>query len=255
MRTELVELAEEPGLWIPVVPPGEVLHRDGYSLVASPRTATVERVRLLPDAIEWTVEEVRRFGRERGYEHVTWWLGERTLPSGLADRLTALGLGPDPYTPEMTSLAIDRPPKAVQTVEVRRVESADEFLAALELDWEVWDVPEEERAGWRPIQRELFPELHATGQVRHYVAYLDGKPAGFARAALTPVAAILLGGSTLPEARGRGAYTPLVHARWQDTVERGTPLMVVSAGPLSEPILRRLGVEPIGQVRLLRDSF
>jgi hypothetical protein len=255
MDAELLELAEEPGLWIPVVPPGEVLHRDGYSLVAPPRTATVERVRLLPDAIEWTVEEVRRFGRDRGYDHVTWWLGERTLPASLADRLTSLGLGPDPYTPEMTALAIDGPPKAAQTVEVRRVVSADEFLAALELDWDVWDVPEEERAGWRTIQRELWPELHATGRVGHYLAYVDGKPAGFARAVFTPTAAILLGGSTLPWARGRGVYTSLVHARWQDTVERGTPRMVVSAGPMSEPILHRLGFEPIGQVRLLRDRL
>src|SRR5262249_59110026 len=101
MSAELVELAEEPGLWVPVVAPGEVLHRDGYSLVASPRTASVERLRLLPDAIEWTVEEVRRFGRERGYEYVTWWLGERTLPARLAGRLTALRLRPPPPTPRI----------------------------------------------------------------------------------------------------------------------------------------------------------
>src|SRR5262245_19199131 len=255
MSAELLELAEEPGLWIPVVPPGEVLHRDGYSLVASPRSATVERLRLLPDAIEWTVEEVRRFGRERGYDHVTWWLGERTLPAGLADRLAALGLGPDPYTPEMTTLTLDRRPNGEPAVEVRRVGSADEFLAALELDWEVWEVPEDERAGLRPIQREIWPAVHATGRVRHYVAYVDGEPAGFARAVFTPMAAILLGGSTLPWARGRGVYTSLVHARWEDTVERGVPRIVVSAGHMSGPILRRLGFEPIGQVRLLRDSF
>jgi Acetyltransferase (GNAT) domain len=212
-------------------------------------------VRLLPDAIEWTVEEVRRFARDRGYDHVTWWLGERTLPAGLAERLTALGLGPDPYTPEMTSLAIDSRPNREGTVEVRRVGSADEFLAALELDWDVWDVPEDERAGWRPIQREIWPELHATGRFGDYVAYVDGKPAGYARAVFTPAAAILLGGSTLPWARRRGAYTSLVHARWQDSVERGTPRMVVGAAPMSEPILKRLGFEPMGRIRLLRDTL
>ena len=116
-------------------------------------------------------------------------------------------------------------------------------------------MPEPERAEWRPIQRELWPELHATGRVQHYVAYLDGEPAGFARGVFTPIAAILLGASVLPSARGRGVYTSLVHARWQDTVERGAPRVVVSAGPMSEPILRRLGFEPLGQVRLLRDSL
>ena len=35
-------------------------------------------------------------------------------------------------------------------------------------------------------------------------------------------------------------------------VERGTPRLIVSAGPQSGPILVRLGFEPIGTVRLLR---
>jgi hypothetical protein len=255
MRADLLELAEEPGLWIPLAPPSEVLHRNGYSLVTSLRSATVERVRLLPDAIEWTLEEVRRLARERAYEHVTWWLGERTVPAGLDMRLAALGLEPDPDTPEMTSFTIDRQPEGKATVEVRRVGTADEYLGGLELDWEVWQVPEEERAAYRPVQREAWSVIEASGRASHYVAYVDGEPAGFARAVFAPAAAILMGGSTLPSARGRGVYTSLVHARWQDAVERGTPRVVVSAGEMSAPILERLGFEPIGKVRLLRDTL
>jgi GNAT superfamily N-acetyltransferase len=255
MSADLLELAEEPGLWIPLAPPSEVLHRDGYSIVTSLRTATVERVRLLPDAIEWTVEEIRRFARERGFDHVTWWLGDRTLPYGLGDRLTALGLTPDPYVPEMTSFTIDRQPVGGATVEVRRVASADEYLGALELDWEVWNVPDDERESLRPIQREAWPLIEESGRASHYVAYLDGEPAGFARAVFTPAAAILMGGSVLPAARSRGVYTSLVHARWDDAVERGTPRIVVSAGAMSAPILERLGFEPIGNVVLLRDAL
>jgi GNAT superfamily N-acetyltransferase len=255
MRADLLELAEEPGLWIPLAPPSEVFHRNGYSVVTSLRSATVERVRLLPDAVEWTVEEVRRMARDRGYDHVTWWLGERTLPAGLAERLTALGLEPDPDTPEMTSFTIDHAPAGEPTVEVRRVGSADEYLGALELDWEVWEVPEDERAGYRPIQREAWPVIEATGRATHYMAYLDGEPAGFGRSVFAPRAAILMGGSVIPSARGRGVYTSLVHARWQDAVERGTPQLVVSAGAMSGPILERLGFEPIGRVVLLRDRL
>jgi hypothetical protein len=255
MRADLLELAEEPGLWIPLAPPSEVLHRNGYSVVTSLRSATVERVRLLPDAVEWTLEEVRRLARERGYDHVTWWLGERTLPAGLRERLTGLGLGPDPDTPEMTSYTIDRPPGGEAAVEVRRVGSVDEYLGALELDWEVWGVPEHEREGYRPIQREAWPVIEASGRATHYVAYIDGEPAGFARAVFAPSAAILMGGSVLPAARGRGVYTSLVHARWADAVGRGTPCLVVSAGAMSGPILERLGFEPIGRVCLLRDSL
>ena len=60
-----------------------------------------------------------------------------------------------------------------------------------------------------------------------------------------------MGGATLPEARGKGAYVSLVHARWQAAVERGTPRLTVSAGPDSAPILIRLGFERIGTVKLM----
>ena len=66
---------------------------------------------------------------------------------------------------------------------------------------------------------------------------------------------MLLGGATLPSARGHGVYTSLVHARWAEAVERGTPRLAVSAGPLSAPILASLGFEPIGRVQLLRQRL
>jgi GNAT superfamily N-acetyltransferase len=255
MRATLLELAEEPGLWIPLAPPGEVIEADGYCLVTSLRSASVERIRLAPDEVERAIEEIRALARERHFDHVTWWLGEHTTPAGLPQRLEGLGFEPDRHTPKMTTLTIDRTPAGKPTVEVHRVSTADEYLRALELDWDVWEVPESERAGMRPLQRRAWPELEATGRSSHYLAYLDGEPAGFARAVFTTHAAILLGGSTLPGARGRGVYTSLVHARWRETVERGVPRIVVSAGPMSAPILERLGFEAIGTVRLLRDRL
>ncbi len=255
MRAALLELAEEPGLWISLAPPGELIAADGYTVVTSLRSASVERIRLAPDAVERAIEETRALARGRGFAHVTWWLGELTTPPGLAGRLEALGFEPDRDTPEMTSLTIDHAPAGEPAVEVRRVETVEEYLRALELDWDVWQVPEDERAGQRPVQRAAWPLLQAGGRESHYLAFVDGEPAGFARAVFTPAAAILLGGSTLPWARGRGVYTSLVHARWRDTAERGVPRIAVSAGPMSAPILERLGFEPIGTVRLLRDRL
>jgi Acetyltransferase (GNAT) domain len=255
MRATLLQLVEEPGLWIPLLPPGELIEGDGYCMVTALRSASIERIRLAPDAVEGAIEAVRAAARERGLEHVTWWLGELTRPAGLAERLLELGFEPDRHTPEMTSLTIARPPEGEPTVEVRRVRTADEFLQALELDWDVWEVPEDERAAYRPLKREAWALIEASGRESYHVAYLDGEPAGFARVVFTPHAAILLGGSTLPDARGRGVYTSLVHARWRETVERGVPRIVVSAGPMSAPILGRLGFEAIGTVRLLRDRL
>ena len=151
MRATLLELAEEPGLWISLAPPSELIVADGYTVVTSLRSASVERIRLAPEDVERAIEETRALARGRGFAHVTWWLGELTTPPGLAGRLEALGFEPDRDTPEMTSLTIDHAPAGEPTVEVRRVETVEEYLRALELDWEVWQVPEDERAGYRPV--------------------------------------------------------------------------------------------------------
>jgi hypothetical protein len=255
MRRALLEYAEETGLWIPLAPPSEVIEADGYAVVTSLYSASVERVRLEPAQVERAVDEMRTLALGRGWRYVTWWLGELTTPADLAERLLELGLAPDADEAEMTSYVIDHAPAGEQTVQVRRVETADDYLTALELDWEVWDMPEPKRAGYRPVQREAWPRLEATGRMSIYIAYLDGAPVGFGRLVFAPEAGILMGGSTLPPARGRGVYTSLVHARWQATVDRGVPRLAVSAGHMSGPILERLGFAPIGKVVLLRDTL
>lgn len=255
MRTTMVELAEEAGLWIPLAPWCDLVVGDGYCLVTSLRSATVERIRLTEDRVETAVEEVRTIARERGFEYTTWWLGERTTPVDLATRLAELGLEPDPDLPEMTSLTIASTPAGKPEVEVRRVETVEDYLRALELDWAVWEVPEDERAEQRAVHREAWPQFVADGRVSRYLAFLDSEPVGYGQVAFTPWAALLLGGSVLPEARGRGVYRALVHARWREAVERGVPRISVSAGPMSAPILERLGFERIGAVHLLRDRL
>ena len=65
---------------------------------------------------------------------------------------------------------------------------------------------------------------------------------------------LLLGGASLPRVRGRGVYFSLVHARWRDAVARGTPRLVVQAGPMSRPILERLGFEQVLQYRRLEST-
>jgi GNAT superfamily N-acetyltransferase len=182
-------------------------------------------------------------------------VGERSRPGGLGELLAGLGLEPDPEAPALTSLTIDRPPEGEPTVEVRRIETLADYLGALELDWDVWEVPEADRPARRAAKAEAWQAIVAEGRSAQYVALVDGEPVGFAQAVFAPAAAILLGGSTLPAMRGRGVYTSLVHARWRDAVARGTPRIAVSAGPMSAPILERLGFEPIGRVRLLRDRL
>ena len=90
---------------------------------------------------------------------------------------------------------------------------------------------------------------------QHYAAYLDGQLVGFGRGEFMEGGIALMGGAVLPEARGRGVYRALVHARWEDAVRRGTPLLVVQAAPMSAPILTRLGFASHGELRLYVDRL
>jgi len=254
VEATLLELAEEPGLWLPPEPSRDVVVAEGYCVVSYGRSVWVHRIRLAEAAVAPAVEGVRSLLRARGLDEVTWWVGERSTPADLAARLEQLGLEADEPA-QLTTLAIEREPDGAPGIEVRRVESFDDYLIALEIDWTAFDLPAEERQERRAAARAAWPLIVADGRSSVYLAYVAGEPVGFGRAVFAPWAALLLGGATLPQARGRGVYTALVHARWRETVARGVPRLVVSAGGMSAPILEKLGFERLGRVRLLRDRL
>ena len=253
VQATLLELAEEPGLWLPPEPSHDVVVGDGYCVVFYGRSAWVHRIRLDGPQVEPAVRTVRELLCARGLDEVTWWVGERSRPPDLAARLEALGLSED--AERLTTLAIDHEPAGTPTVDVRRVESLADHLTALEIDWAAFDLAPDERQERRARARAAWPLLVADGRSAVWLAYLDGAAVGFGRAVFTPWVGLLLGGATAPHARGRGVYTSLVHARWEESVARGVPRLVVSAGPLSAPILERLGFERLGGVRLLQDRL
>jgi GNAT superfamily N-acetyltransferase len=253
VQATLLELAEEPGLWLPPEPSRDVVLADGYCVVFYGRSVWVHRIRLDGGRVEAAVETVRELLRVRGLDEVTWWVGERSQPPDLAERLEALGLADE--AEHLTTLAIDHEPAGTPAVDVRLVESLAQHLAALEIDWAAFDVPPDEREERRARARAAWPLIVADGRSAVWLAYLDGAAVGFGRAVFTPWVGLLLGGATAPHARGRGVYTALVHARWRETVARGVPRAVVSAGPMSTPILERLGFRRLGAVRLLRDRL
>lgn len=52
-----------------------------------------------------------------------------------------------------------------------------------------------------------------------------------------------------------GTYRSLVAARFIDAERRGTPVLVVQAGPMSRPILTQLGFETILEITFLLDEW
>ncbi len=248
------ELAENPNVYQPLGP-GRSLHRDPAGRFAiylgdgaSPRSATVQRVRLARADVNAAVEEIRSFLRSLGREGTEWELGESCEPSDLVERLLALGLRRDD-DPVAIGMVLREPKLEVPSgVMARPVASVEELRAAREVQRTAFSDPEpvDEAQVVRDFEREGVDG--AT-----YVAFVDGELVAAAFAAETPHGTLLFGGATLPTARRRGAYRALVAARAKDAATRGAPVLVTHAGRMSRPILERLGFEPVARIDRLID--
>jgi GNAT superfamily N-acetyltransferase len=252
MAATHAELAEDTAVYLLPRPTFETIDRGDLFYVAGLRNATVHRLRTrdVAAALEWTRDESKR----RGLRMVEWWLGWSADPPDAREQLLACGLVPDDV-PTLTGMTCSVAPPEVVGVEVRPVETAAEYEAAIEIDWEVWQLSEEERASRRAVEIGRWEPVHRAGVVHHYAAFVDGDRVGFGRAVDMQGAVGLFGGAVLPEARGRGAYRALVRARWEHAADRGTPLLVVQAGDMSRPVLTRLGFESHGEIELLVDRL
>ena len=248
MEPSLAELAEDTQLHVLPHAGVTVVDRGDLVLYATGNSAMVLRIRLgnVPEAVEW----IRMQAQQRALRGLDWWVGWSATPVDLSEQLLALGLVPDPDEPTLTGMTCDVPPPAAPDVEIRRIETLDHQLAALEVDWEVWQHDAAERAARTKTERERFDP---NGSVHHFAAYDGGRPVGFGRAIDMDHGVALMGGAVLPDYRGRGVYRALVRARWEHAAARGTPLLVVQAGHMSRPVLENLGFLPHGVLHLFAD--
>ncbi len=154
MQPTVAELAEDPAVHLLPRPGFELVDRGEYVFEAARHRASVQRLRLghLDTAVAWVREECvrRQIGR------CEWWVGWNATPADLAQRLTDLGFVPDDEEATLTGMSIDREPPAAPDVEVRRIETLDQQLAALEVDWDVWNLPEPVRVSRRAYEHERF---------------------------------------------------------------------------------------------------
>jgi hypothetical protein len=249
----LREIAEYPNSFGPLGPKDERIETPRYTLCMGQGTRwnTVQRHRFRADEVDEVLEEVRALLRARGRDRTQWEIGSTAEPAGLVDLLLQRGLVRDKEFYAIAMVLRMEPPPAPPDVLSRRVETFEEFVAATEIQLEVFGAPEDEAAEQRGLLADRWRE---SPNIMH-AAWHEGTIVSAGRCAPTPHGLLLYGGATRPSARGRGGYRAVVRARWDEAVARGTPALFTQAGEMSLPILERLGFERVGHVHMLLDEF
>ena len=245
----LIEIAENANTYTPLGSANERIVTDRYVLWIGrmPSSNVAQRLRLQAGEEADVRTELHELVRARGRTAMTWEVGTHATPGDLTERLLTLGLVDDEPTPLAVGMVLTEPPAAPPSdVEVRRAETPEERLAAETIAAIAFNEP--------VVPTEPPPPRNDPNNIV-YLAFVDGKPVARASGSFGEHAVSLFGGATLPEARGHGAYRALVAARWADAVERGTPVLVTQASPMSRPILARLGFREVCEIRILLDKF
>jgi GNAT superfamily N-acetyltransferase len=200
------------------------------------------------------VEAARAVAREHGKVTIAWWLvpEHAELYGSRFEELGIVNTDTPGFEAIENGLALVEPPagERVEGVEVRVVETYEQYVAASRVAVECFglpELPEEE-------QRARFDEYVDDDAGRLFVGVVEGEVVGTSFAAFAAAGLNLFGGSVLPAARGRGVYRALLAARWDYAVERGTPALTVQAGRQSRPICERLGFRFVDASRVYVDS-
>jgi hypothetical protein len=249
----LREVAEYPNSFGPLGPADERIDTNRYTLCmgAGSTWNTVQRQRFGADEVDDVLEEVRATLRECGRKKTQWEIGSSATPDDLVDRLLARGLvhDRDPYAVALV-LTTTPPPPPPELV-ARRIETFEDYVAANEVQWRAFEMPEDDVAEARSLLEDRWRD---SVTLSHGV-WLDGELVCTGTAAATEHGLLLYGGATVAHARGRGAYRALLRARWDDAVSLGTPTLITQGGSMSRPILERVGFERVGHVHMLMDEF
>ena len=244
----------------PPAPGIEVIDTGRYRLTLqpdypNPGPNSAAWIRCREDQADAVIAEVREEVRRRRLP-LMWVLDPETEPATFADRLAAHGIRPEPHSTEVAVLVLPADTR-VEGVEVSGLELRDaladpeSFRQADAVNAGAFgDKPREAAAQERRRRNQL-----QAGNRRLLLAMLDGEPAGSAGLTLYPPAGgIINGGAVLERFRGRGVYRAMVAARLEMAREAGVPGVSVWGGPMSRPILTRLGFEQVGWRRFYLDE-
>ena len=242
----------------PAGPGREVIETPRYRVTLQPDYPvpgpnSVAWIRCTPDGADEVIAEGRAYFAPRRLPFM-WILDPSTEPADFADHLAANDVFPEPHAPEVDVMVLGTEVVVDSTTFEMHDALADieSFRAADAVNAEAFgDSPREPHAQ----ERRRLNQVEA-GNRRVLLVTVDGEPA--ASAGMTfypPVAAIINGGAVRSKFRGRGIYRALVAARLELAREAGVAGLVVWGGPMSAPILHKLGFETVGWRKFYLDRF
>ena len=146
--SSLEELAEDFELLLPLspgtvraeLPDCVLLHQPDFSF---PPAGSAHRLRFHADEVGERIDAVRGWFREQGRAEFVWWVGDSATPDDLDERLLAAGAAPWEDGVIAMMLCTEATPE-IAGVEVRRVETFEDFVRAREIAWESAELTEEQ---------------------------------------------------------------------------------------------------------------
>jgi GNAT superfamily N-acetyltransferase len=254
-------LAEHPIVELPVPPNWERVEQHGAAMVVTPFpiAQVVDPADLAVEDVGAAVEAMRAVARDRGKTLLAWWIAPEH--DAFVPHLEALGLVNEDspgFEAIENAMALVTPPSmsVPEDVEVKPVESFDEFAGAERVRMEAFQMPAHMRKEIEAGLEQHFAEYQEPGNPgRGFIARLEGRIVGASIAVAGEAGVNLFGGCVLPDSRGRGVYQALLRARWDFAVQRGTPALTVQAGRMSQPIVERLGFVHLAEVRVFIDNL
>ena len=256
ISAELRAYAETPDRFSPI-PEGSSVTRfadERICIVQGPVWAGISGQRFPEEELDEVIALVHRLVAPE--KRQSWWVGPSAQPANIIELLKSRGFRPCEDGHELRAMALtSAPPEPAVGIEVRRVETYEDFLASREVQWDAFEAPAERREQQRPHLRNEFEEAMEHGLPVSFLALLDGRAAATGMALPSEYGVFLIAGSTATWARGRGLYRALVRARWDYAVELGTPALVTEALiDTSYPILQRLGFTEVCTIHRLEET-
>jgi len=266
ISAELREYAETPDRYAPVIAGSSVSRFDDgrVCVIQGPTWASVSAPNVADDQVEALLAETRALIPPE--KLTTWWIGPSARPAGVVERLEALGLRtPHDRVTHLSALARTEEPAEIPAgVEVRRVETYDDFVAAREVQWDAFETPEQRRAAGRPHLRTDFDESMRFGVPVVYVGSIDGRTAATAMAIPSERGIFLIAGARSHHGLAGAASTARssVHAgttRSSVARRRSSPRQTrrrrirSSAGSDSKRSVRSAALKTCAEQRIMRE--